>query len=460
MSTNDKDVKQVLYQSREKIQVRDVSGMFARLRDIAVWVLMGIYYLSPWIQWGERQAVLLDLPARKFYIFGMVFWPQDFVFLSWLLIIAAITLFYVTSLAGRLWCGYACPQTVWTVVFMKLERFAEGPRNKRLKLDKSPWNKEKILRRGFKHFLWLAFSLWTGFTFVGFFVPIQELATSFMDFSLSGWEAFWVFFYGFATYGNAGFLREQVCLYMCPYARFQSAMFDNDTMIISYDSERGEPRGARKKGSETDAMGACIDCNQCVHVCPTGIDIRDGLQYECIACSGCIDVCDQVMDKMGYERGLIRYTTQHALDGKPSKVIRPRTIVYTVIWFSFIAFFMVALLNRNPLIVDILRDRSVIYRELSGNRIENDYTLKIMNKDQTRHEYKISVKGLDGVEVLTIPKKVSVPPGELLPVAARVIVPRENLNQEEYTIEFHIQTKENAEIEKYEETNFITPVKK
>jgi len=371
-----------LYAAQPKIHPREINGRFARLRIVAVFALLGVFYAFPWLRWDGRQAVLFDLPARKFYIFGLTFWPQDFFWLAWLLIIAGLTLFFFTSLAGRLWCGYACPQTVWTEVFLWIERACEGRRNQRIKLDAAPWTLDKFVRKGGKQFIWIALSAWTGFTFVGFFTPITELSREIVHFDLGGWEGFWCVFYGFATYGNAGFLREQVCKYMCPYARFQSAMFDRDTLIISYDEKRGEQRGARKRSADPKALGLgdCVDCDACVQVCPTGIDIRDGLQYECIACASCIDACDEVMDKMGYARGLVGYTTENKSEGKTSHLLRARTLIYA----SLLAFLCVAFLwgvsHRAPLIVEILRDRNALYRLSNDGAIENSYTLKIVNK--------------------------------------------------------------------------------
>ena len=317
MSVPETDMDGGLYAARQKIYPREIDGRFQRLRTIAAWVLLGIFYVIPWIPWGGRQAVLFDLPARKFHIFGLTLWPQDFYFLTWLLVIAALALFFFTALAGRLFCGYACPQTVWTETFLWMERLVEGNRSQQMKLARAPWGTEKILRKGGKQLLWITFALWTGFTFVGYFTPIRELAGLVANFATGPWETFWVLFYGGATYVNAGFMREQVCKYMCPYARFQSAMFDKDTLVITYDDKRGEPRGPRKKGVDpaSKGLGACVDCTLCVQVCPTGIDIRKGLQYECIACAACIDACDEVMDKVGYPRGLIRYDTQHGLEG-------------------------------------------------------------------------------------------------------------------------------------------------
>ncbi|MEQ1658211.1 MAG: cytochrome c oxidase accessory protein CcoG, partial [Hylemonella sp.] len=304
-----------LYQAQQKIYPRSVSGLFSRWRWVFVWLTQLVFYGLPWLEWGQRQAVLFDLGARRFYIFGLVLYPQDFIYLTGLLVISALALFLFTAVAGRLWCGYACPQTVYTEIFLWIEHRIEGDRSARMRLDAGPWSLNKITRKGGKHLAWLAVALWTGYTFVGYFTPIKELGLEFIQWRMSSWEVFWVIFYGFATYGNAGFMREQVCKYMCPYARFQSAMFDKDTLIVTYDTERGEPRGARSRKADPAALklGACVDCSLCVQVCPTGIDIRKGLQYECIGCGACADVCDTVMDKMGYARGLVKYSTQNAI---------------------------------------------------------------------------------------------------------------------------------------------------
>ena len=386
---------QSLYVAEEKVYPREVEGRFARLRTLSVWVLLGIYYLLPWLQLGGRQAVLFDLPARKFFIFGLVFWPQDFIFLTWLLIIAALSLFFFTAVAGRLWCGYACPQTVWTETFLWMERFTEGDRNARLKLDRGPWNGNKLLRKGAKQVLWISFALWTGFTFVGFFSPIRELGARMPDLAIGPWEGFWILFYAFATYGNAGYLREQVCKYMCPYARFQGAMFDKDSLVITYDKERGEPRGARKRGTDPkeQGLGDCIDCTWCVQVCPTGIDIREGLQIECIACAACIDACDDVMDKMGSPRGLIRYTTQHALDHQPTRVMRPRVLIYGGLLAALVIGFVVTVALRSPVKLDVLRDRNSLYRLTDDGQVDNVYTLRILNKTEQEQHFRIEAQG-------------------------------------------------------------------
>ncbi len=390
-----------LYRKEPKVYPRHVKGRHATLRKVAVFVLLGLYYLLPWLNWGGHQSVLFDLPNRHFYIFGLTFFPQDFIYLALLLIAAGLTLFFFTALAGRLWCGYACPQTVWTETFMWIEEWVEGDRNKRMKLDRGPWNAEKMTRKGLKQLLWVTFALWTGFTFVGFFTPIRDLGQSVLSMSLGPWETFWILFYGFATYGNAGLLREQVCKYMCPYARFQGAMFDRDTLIISYDAERGEPRGGRRKTDDRAELGLgdCIGCTLCVQVCPTGIDIRDGLQVECIACAACVDVCDQVMDKMDYPRGLIRYTTENALEHKPTRVLRPRILVYGSLLLVLLLGIGISLTQRTLLRAELISDRNQLYRQLNDGRIENVYTLKLVNLDDHERRYVVTAPGHPDVEV-------------------------------------------------------------
>lgn len=397
-----------LYRKEPKVYPRGVTGRFASLRRVAMFVLLGIYYFIPWINWSGHQSVLFDLPARKFYIFGLTFWPQDFIFLALLLIIAGLSLFFVTAVAGRLWCGYACPQTVWTEAFLWMERLVEGDRNKRMKLDAAPWSGSKILKKTTKQFMWISFALWTGFTFVGFFTPIRELGHSVLTFQLGAWETFWLLFYSFATYGNAGILREQVCKYMCPYARFQGAMFDKDTLIIAYDTARGEPRGGRRKDDDLaeKGLGDCIDCTLCVQVCPTGIDIREGLQMECIACAACIDVCDQVMEKMDYAPGLIKYTTENMLQKQDSKVMRPRIIIYALVLLTLIGGVLWSISDRVLLRAELMRDRNALYRELPGNIIENVYTLKLINMDTKTHHYSIKVINNDDIQLSVSPAPV------------------------------------------------------
>jgi cytochrome c oxidase accessory protein FixG len=425
--TIDTPIEESYYAAHQKVYPREVSGTFSRSRITAAWVLLGLFYGLPWLRWEGRQAILFDLPARQFHLFGLTLWPQDFVFLAWLLVIAALSLFFFTAVAGRLWCGYACPQTVWTEVFLWMERVTEGSRARRMKLDAAPWSVDKLGRKLSKQVLWIGFAAWTGFTFVGFFTPITELANRVLAFSATGWETFWIVFYGFATYGNAGFLREQVCKYMCPYARFQSAMFDRDTLIISYDTARGEPRGGRRKGLDpaTRGLGSCTDCTLCVQVCPTGIDIRNGLQFECIACAACIDACDSVMDRMGYPRGLVRYDTQHRLEHRSTRILRPRVIVYGVLLAALIAGFIVALAMRKPVGLDVLHDRNTLYRSLATGEIENVYLLKIMNKDTRPHQFRVTLdsdedEGDNAHRLDPQEPTFTVPSGEVFNAAVRV----------------------------------------
>jgi cytochrome c oxidase accessory protein FixG len=416
------DTSESLYEAQKKVYPREIAGRYARLRTTAAWVLLGLYYLNAWWQWNGRQAFLFDLPARKFYVLGVVFWPQDFIFLTGLLVIAALSLFFFTALAGRLWCGYACPQTVWTEVFLWMERVTEGDRAERMKLDAAAWGTSKLVRKSLKQFLWVTFALWTGFTFVGYFTPIRTLSHEVLAGTVGGWELFWIVFYGLATYGNAGYLREQVCKYMCPYARFQSAMLDQDTLVITYDALRGEPRGPRRRGVDpkTANLGSCIDCTWCVQVCPTGIDIRQGLQQECIACAACIDACDSIMDRMQYPRGLIRYSTQHAIDHKPTHVLRPRIVLYAALLLLLIGGWSTALWLRKPVALDVIRDRNALYRMLDDGRVENVYDVKIINKSEQSHRFRVSVTGPGALTLDPAPAVFTVAAGDVFPAGIRI----------------------------------------
>lgn len=450
------------YAKHQKVYPRKVTGLFASLRVTGALVLLGIYYFVPWFRWDGHQAVLFDLPARKFYIFGLTFWPQDFFYLAALLIIAALSLFFFTALAGRLWCGYACPQTVWTEAFLWIERKIEGDRNKQMKLANEPWSLRKLRIRGTKHFIWVTFALWTGFTFVGYFTPITGLWNSIYTLSLGPWETFWIIFYSFATYGNAGWMREQVCIYMCPYARFQSAMFDKDTLIISYDKQRGEPRGSRKKNVDPKekGLGDCVDCTLCVQVCPTGIDIRDGLQYQCIGCAACVDVCNQVMDKMGYEKGLVKYTTQHAIDNEATHVLRPRMIVYALMLVGITVALFYHMLTRIPLELDIIRDRNALYGETNEGLVENIYTLKLINMDSKAHTYTLDVTGLKDMILVNRQGEVTVQSGEVIELPVRIQVDPVNLEKTGSDIEFSLQATDDPELKVIETGRFIGPLVK
>jgi cytochrome c oxidase accessory protein FixG len=396
-----------LYASEEKIHPRSVRGWFASWRWALVWLTQLVFYGLPWLQWNNRPALLFDLGARRFYIFAMVLHPQDVIYLAGLLILSAYGLFLFTAVAGRLWCGFACPQTVYTEFFMWVERRFEGDRQARLKLDAAPWSGQKLARRGGKQLVWLAIGLWTGFTLVAYFTPARTLAAEAIGLTLGPWETFWIFFYGLATYGNAGYLREQVCKYMCPYARFQSAMFDRDTLVVSYDTQRGEPRGSRGRGVDPASIGKgdCIDCTLCVQVCPTGIDIREGLQYECIGCAACIDVCDGVMDKMSSPRGLIRFATQNAMThgwthkAMWKRVLRPRILAYGAILLAIASGFVFSLANRSPFKADVVRDRGAMARMIEDGRLENVYRLQLMNATEAPQRFHVEVEGLPGATV-------------------------------------------------------------
>ncbi len=419
-----------LYEAHKKIYPRTVQGLFARWRWGFVVLTQLLFYGLPWLEWGQRQAVLFDLGSRRFYIFSLVLYPQDFIYLTGLLVIAALSLFLFTAVAGRLWCGYACPQTVYSALFMWLERKIEGDRSARMRLDEGAFSLEKLVKKWYKHIVWIGLSIWTGFTFVGYFTPIRELALEFFTTDMSAWELFWVLFYGLATYGNAGFMREQVCKYMCPYARFQSAMFDHDTLIVTYDPARGEPRGARSRHTDASQLklGHCVDCTLCVQVCPTGIDIRQGLQYECIGCGACIDVCDDVMDKMNYPRGLVRYATQHALDNRWTsrqmwrRVLRPRVLIYTGLLSLITLGLFLSLALRTPLKVDVVRDRASLARITEVGTLENVYRLQVMNATEEPQTYRLQVQGLENIQIKTDPQ-VLVDPAQSRWVVVRVDIP-------------------------------------
>jgi cytochrome c oxidase accessory protein FixG len=460
---NKPEAEQVaLYEVRQKIYPRAVTGMFNNWRVALVLFTQILYFGLPWLTWNDRQAVLFDLGARKFFLFDWVFWPQDFIWLAGILIISALALFLFTAIAGRLWCGYACPQTVYTELFIWVEQWIEGDYKKQQKLNTMPWNGQKILRRGGKHLAWIVLSLWTGFTLVAYFTPATELMQSLLSWNLGPWETFWIFFYAFATWGFAGFMREQVCKYMCPYSRFQSVMFDMDTLIITYDYNRGEPRGPRKKEADlkTAGLGECVDCGICVQVCPTGIDIRNGLQYMCIGCAACIDACDQVMEKMSYPKGLIRYSTENAIEGKyadkdiAKHVFRPRTLFYSVVFFGIVAAFLYTLANRVPLRVDVIRDRLTLSRETPDGGIENIYRLQIINMDGRPHQYSISAKGIDGLKI-THGDRVDIPALGTVNLNVTLEASRLAINKPTQPVVFEIRAKDDERLFREAKSSFL-----
>jgi len=460
-----------LYAKHQKVYPRAVHGWFAAWRWALVGLTQVLFYGLAWLPWNGRQALLFDLAARRFYVFDLVLYPQDFIYLTGLLVVSAYALFFFTAVAGRLWCGYACPQTVYTEIFLWVERVFEGDRQRRLKLDAAPWSVEKLWRKGGKQAVWLAIALWTGFTFVGYFTPIRTLAAEARHLSFGPWEWFWVLFYALATYGNAGFLREQVCKYMCPYARFQGAMIDRDTMVISYDSGRGDPRGTRARSADPRqlGLGECIDCGLCVQVCPTGIDIRDGMQADCIGCAACIDVCNGVMDKMRYPRGLIRYATQNGIALKLShremlrRVARPRVLVYGAVLLLISGALLTSLALRAPFKVDVVRDRGALAREVEHGRIENVYRLQLMNATESAQRYRVRVDGLPGAAMVGATEvQVDAAQARWFPVVVQV--PHEAARQAgpgAHAIQFQIEhvadVPGDGPVEIHEKSTFVVP---
>jgi len=448
-----------LYQRREKIYTRKIEGFYQRVRLFSGWPLLLGYLLLPWLSWDGSQAILFDLPARKFHILGLTFWPQDFPMLAFLLIIAAYALFAVTTFAGRIWCGYTCPQTVWTSIFMWLEQKTEGSRNQRIKLDKAPWSASKLAKKAAKHGSWLFVGFVTGLTFVGYFYPVKDLVFDLATLSVGKWQLLWTLFFTVATYINAGWMREQVCKYMCPYARFQAVMFDQDTLIVSYDEARGEPRGSRKRNidhRELD-LGECIDCELCVQVCPTGIDIRHGLQYECIGCALCVDACDSVMDKMQYPRGLIRYTSEHELQGGTTHWLRPRIIGYVAVLCLMIGVFSYNIVTRVPLELTTIRDRNQLYVTTDTGAIENIYTLHLVNMDTASHEFNISISGIEGAIIIGATSH-ALNGGEARTISLRVRAEPETLTLPSTELDFKAEATDMPSLQAISESRFMKPL--
>ncbi|WP_299687620.1 cytochrome c oxidase accessory protein CcoG [uncultured Vibrio sp.] len=437
-----------------RIYVRESKGKFQQLRRYGGWLLLLLFALIPWIPFGERQAVLLDIASQQFNFFGTTLYPQDLTLLAILFIIAAFGLFFITTFLGRVWCGYLCPQTVWTFMYIWFEEKLEGAANKRRKQDSGKLTPNLILRKTIKHIAWWTIAIATGLTFVGYFIPIKELVVGFFTFSSSFWPVFWVLFFAGCTYANAGWMRSIVCLHMCPYARFQSAMFDKDTFIVGYNSERGENRGPRSRKADPKELdlGDCIDCNLCVQVCPTGIDIRDGLQYECINCGACIDACDNTMERMGYEKGLISYTTEHRLEGHSTKVMRPKLLGYGTILILMLGLFFAQIASVDPAGLSVLRDRNQLFRVNNQGLVENTYTLKIINKTQQEQEYKLDVSGLPD-SIWHGKQTITVDPGEVLNLPISLGVDPEKLSSPVSTIQFILS--DNEEFTMEVESRFI-----
>jgi len=399
-----------LFAKQKAIYPKRVWGKYRKIKWIVMFVTLAIYYLAPWLRWDRGvgapdQAILIDLPNSRAYFFSIEIWPQEIYYLTGLLIIAAVALFFVTSLFGRIWCGYACPQTVWTDLFVWVERVFQGDRNARIKLDKSPLSFEKIWKKAATHFTWLFIGLCTGGAWVFYFNDAPTLAEHMLHFDVPWSVMVWVVSLTISTYIMAGFARDQVCAFMCPYARFQSAMFDKDSLIIGYDEERGETRGSHKKGESWEGRGHCVDCTACVQVCPMGIDIRDGLQMECIACGFCIDACNNIMDKVGLPHGLVRYDTTNnqeaRLAGKPekSRIFRLRTFYYGGILLVVGSLMLYSLMTRSPLDLSVLHDRNPLFVKMSDGKIRNGYEVKILNKTHDDRNYTLEILDFPDAEI-------------------------------------------------------------
>jgi cytochrome c oxidase accessory protein FixG len=452
---------------REKIYVRATVGRYANWRWACVWITQVVYFGLPWLNWNGRQIVLFDLAARKFYVFGTVLWPQDFVYLAAVLILCALALFLSSALVGRAWCGFACPHTVYTEVFMWIERKIEGGRGARIRLDREPLSAAKFRKKAFKHGAWALLALWTGVTLAGYFTPIKLLVRELAALALGPWQLFWIAAYGLLTYGNAGWMREQICRYICPYARFQSVMLDGATLVIAYDGARGEPRGIRKRaakngsqahGTTAARQGDCIDCTLCIQVCPTGSDIRDGLQYDCMACAACIDACDLVMDKIGAPRGLIRYAPQDDginadADGLGQRRWRPRVLVYAAALAAMVAGVGLSLAVRVPLKLDVMRDRGAPAAG-DGGALENVYRLHIINTDERTHRYAISVAGIDTI-ALAGPDRVALAATAARVVPVRVVLAGGKAKAGSHQIVFTVQDLDDGALAVSEKAAFL-----
>ena len=405
--------------TKKRVHPRFVKGKYQNIRLVSMYFLLALFLVLPWIKYDGRQAILFDFADQRFYIFGLTFLPQDFYFFAFFFIISAFALFMVTVYAGRVWCGYACPQTIWVHLYQHVEKWVIGDRNKRIKFDKAPMNAEKIAKRSLIYFIWFIFALITALTFVSYVVGTQDLYfnwTNMGGLPVPDWSGLTLVFIGiftFATYVNAGYMREHMCTHICPYGRFQSVMFDKDTLIVSYDYNRGEPRGARKKGTHPDNLGDCIECTMCVQVCPTGIDIRDGLQVECIQCAACVDACNEIMDKVGYPRGLIRYTTERQLvENEDTKILSPRIFAYSLLLAGLIGVLIYTLSDRVPLEIDIRRDRNQLSSMNAQGMIENSYIIKVTNKTQEHHNYHIALEPQDGLTLQLRIDQLPLGPGE------------------------------------------------
>lgn len=430
-------IKQISTPSN-KIQIREQKGYFQRIRTGMNSLLVLLFLLTPFISYQGRQAILFNISEQQFIFFGTTLWPQDFTVLAWIFIAAAFMLFFATVFWGRVWCGFLCPQTAWTFMFVWVETRLEGSRNQRITLDKAPWSLKKIYKRVGKHFLWGIIALLTGCSFIAYFIPARTLYPEIFTFTGSFWVTTWVWFFALCTYLNAGWMREQMCLHCCPYSRFQSVMFDANTKTVTYDATRGESRGPRKRKQATD-LGDCVDCHLCVDVCPTGIDIRNGLQYECINCGACVDACNQTMEKFGYAPNLISYISENSLKNTPKPIFTSfKFIGYGIASLIMFAVIGLDIANRDNIQLNVIRDRQNLYRETLDSQIENSYTLKIRNKTQERRQYQINIDN-GHIYQLVGNTKVVILPGEQLDYPVTVLAKQDRLNASRSPINFTIK---------------------
>lgn len=402
-----------LYAARKQVYPKRVMGFFRRLKWAALVVLLGIYYITPWLRWDRGpgvpdQAILIDMAHERAYFFFVEIWAQEVYYLTAVLIMAAIGLFLVTSIGGRVWCGYACPQTVWTDLYMWVERKVEGDRNSRMKLDKGPLTGGKVVKKTAKHGIWLLIALATGGAWIFYFNDAPTVIREIFSGQASMTVYFFIGLFTFTTYTLAGWAREQVCTYMCPWPRFQAAMMDENTFVVTYEGWRGEPRGKLKKGAPAGGQGDCVDCNQCVAVCPTGIDIRDGLQLECIGCGLCVDACNTVMAKIDRPPNLITLDSisnqERRSEGKAAvlRILRPRTLIYAAILFLVAAGMVGTLLTRPNLHANLLQDRRPLFVPLANGDIRNGYTVKVSNRRQTGRTVSMTIEGVAGATMTVI----------------------------------------------------------
>jgi len=465
-----------LYASHVKCYPKQVSGTFRRLKWAALIALLGIYYLVPWLRWDRGpnapdQAVLVDMGAARAYLFNIEIWPQEVYFITGLLVLGAIGLFLATSLFGRLWCGFACPQTVWTDLFMWVERLVEGDRGARMRLDKSPMSVAKLGKKTVKHAIWLLIALATGGAWAMYFNDAPTFVVDFFTGGATFKQYFFVGLFTLSTYVLAGIAREQVCTYMCPWPRFQAAMLDVDSVVVTYEEWRGEPRGKHKAGTSWDNRGDCIDCGQCIAACPTGIDIRDGQQLECIGCGLCVDACNEIMDKVGRPRNLIQFDTLKNQDlkakGLPGKFrfIRPRTLIYAGVLGAVGLLMLFGLATRTTLEVNVLRDRAPLFVTLSDGTIRNGYTLKILNKRREALDFELSIRGIEGARLVVQdvgesdrggPVTVKAAPDTVEPFRVFVVAPKESLPAESTDFEFVLNEPVTGDRDEYDAV-FIGP---